>query len=939
VSGGRILAVKRFGAATRLVPVIVAGMLTISYLAGLMPIQRWAEVPSLPPEKGKALQTDLDRILGNAVNYLCVNFNSSLGLICNSPDDPDPQLRNTYYLYSDNYIANLVLKNHEPYNDTLTAKADDIMDTIREYLAIAEVADPTFANHANQYMALNERVFAFNDHRNYELTQLLNQSEVCGARILTTINNLPDYLCPKEYSDISFLQAIYFHETGELDKSKAAYDCWANRYDGKGFPDQAFLVEGNYTTYKLALYIYASKLLGRSYNQTAYDTLLSMQQDNGGFATFYDSSLQAISSTNTETTSLAALCLDPPGSDALIPHQPIYIRSNLEFTTTNGVVLGNGTTNNPYVIAGWDIDSLASDYGIRIENADAYFVVRNCSVRNGSSFYGIYLDHCVNGIVKHNTLRDDYSGIALSSSTGIIVTHNTCESNFDDITLISSNNNIVSDNLCRATEQTSILLDFSSRNILTDNVCDNGFDGIYLYNSDNNTLIGNTCDMNSWGGIDFRSASNNTLVNNICSNGWSDGIYIEYSSDDNTIHANFIYGYSEYGIEIVSGSCNKIWNNTFQCNITYDPSHPEAYDDGTGNSWNSTSGRGNYWSDWLSPDLDVNGIVDDPYLLGGSAGARDFFPLTSPVDFENPVTEVVIAGAHRGEWYVGLNSLHLFASDLISGVNCTRYRVNGGPWQLWNPYGSVVDMTEEGIYTVLYYSQDNSGSSETVRNATFKVDTTGPLTQYSLSGTQGANHWYVTPVNLTFSSTDNLSGVNCTRWSSNQQTTWNVYMCPIEITADGMTVIDYCSQDRAWNRESARALNIYVDMSFPSLSIGIGNDTKFTSSSVYVDWTAWDSGSGVNMTEWRLDGGAWLLSTGSPMTLTGLKDGSHSLTIRVTDGAGHNTTRTVSFRINTNMFSFSGPVGPWLDIGLILLAIAVAVLAVVLYRRRKQSIA
>ena len=932
------MAVNRLRAETRLVPVIVAGLLIISYLAGVMPTQKGTEAPTLPPAKSKALQTDLDRILDNAVNYLCLNFNTSLDLICNSPDDSNPQLKNTYYLYSDNYLASLVLKNHEPYNETLTAMADDITDAMREYLAIAEAADPIFANHANQYMALDQKVYAFNDHRNYEITQLLNQSTVNGASIATTINNLPNYLCPKEYSDISFLQAIYFHEIGDLNNSKTAYDYWADRYDGKGFPDQAFLVEGSYTTYKLALYIYASKLLERNYSQTAYDTLLSMQQSNGGYATFYDTTLQAISSTNTETTSLAVLCLDPPGNNALTPHQPIFIHGNLEFNTTNGVVIGRGTAIDPYVIAGWDIDSLAADYGIRIENTDAYFVVRNCIVRNGSSFYGIYLDHCVNGIIENNTCRDDYSGIALSSSTGITVTDNTCESNFNGITLISSNNNIVSDNLCRATEQTSILLSSSSRNILSDNVCSSGFDGIYLYYSDNNTVIGNTCDMNTWGGIDLRSACNNTLVNNICTHGWSDGIYLEYSSDDNAIQANFIYGYSEYGIDIVSGADNRIWNNTFQSNTTYDPSHPEAYDDGTSNSWNSSGGHGNYWSDWHTPDLDLNGIVDDPYVLGGSAGARDYSPLTNPVDFEDPVTEVSMAGTRRGEWHIGLNALFFHATDLISGVNCTRYSIDGGPWQLWNPYGGGLNMTMDGVHTVLYYSQDNSGRSEAIHNTTFKIDQTDPLTQYSLSGTLGANGWYVTPVNLTFNSTDNFSGVNCTRWSSNQQTTWDHYMCPIEISADGMTVIDYYSKDRAWNWESARALSIYVDMSFPSLYIGLRNDTKFTSSSVHVNWSAWDSGSGVNTTEWSLDGGAWQLSTGDTMTFVGLKDGLHTLAIRITDDAGHNTTRTASFTVNTNVFSFSGPMGPWLDIGLVLLAIVVIVLAVVLYRRRKPIV-
>jgi nitrous oxidase accessory protein NosD len=81
-------------------------------------------------------------------------------------------------------------------------------------------------------------------------------------------------------------------------------------------------------------------------------------------------------------------------------------------------------------------------------------------------------------------------------------------------------------------------------------------------------------------------------------------------------------------------SSNIISNNTFVGNngagSTYNQSHIQAYDDGINNSWNSTDGYGNYWSDWTTPDANHDGIVDQPYTISGSAGAKDYHPLTTP---------------------------------------------------------------------------------------------------------------------------------------------------------------------------------------------------------------------------------------------------------------------------------------------------------------------
>ena len=246
----------------------------------------------------------INQVLPDAESYLCDNYNESIGLICVSPDSEE--LKNTYFIYSDNYLASLVLhKERYPTNLTMTRIAGNIANATRNYTA---GIDPV-----NQYMvltrALTVNMSVFNNSADFNLTT------VDGAEVKTTQNNLSGLLDPRHYADIAFLQAIYYHELGMENESRTAYDYGVALYDGKGFKDDAF--HGTYQTYKLALYIYASKLLrqnmttslGPDYDLQVFCTLLEMQQPNGGFATGYNSDFQVTTFTNTETTSLAVLSL------------------------------------------------------------------------------------------------------------------------------------------------------------------------------------------------------------------------------------------------------------------------------------------------------------------------------------------------------------------------------------------------------------------------------------------------------------------------------------------------------------------------------------------------------------------------------------------------------------------------------------------------------
>jgi hypothetical protein len=95
-------------------------------------------------------------------------------------------------------------------------------------------------------------------------------------------------------------------------------------------------------------------------------------------------------------------------------HAPILIDGNGGFTIANGVVGGNGTVSNPFLIQDWTLDvstqSVINPFyphaGITIQNTNAYFDIRNVSIIGGPNDWdGIDLTNVANGLVNNSTFR------------------------------------------------------------------------------------------------------------------------------------------------------------------------------------------------------------------------------------------------------------------------------------------------------------------------------------------------------------------------------------------------------------------------------------------------------------------------------------------------------------------------------------------------------
>jgi nitrous oxidase accessory protein NosD len=100
------------------------------------------------------------------------------------------------------------------------------------------------------------------------------------------------------------------------------------------------------------------------------------------------------------------------------------------------------------------------------------------------------------------------------------------------------------------------------------------------------------------------------------------GIYVSSFTDNVTsIDFNTIKNCTS-GLSIAGGYNLEAHGNNFVNNQL------NAIDDSYYSVWYD-NGKGNYWSDWVSPDANGDGIVDKPYVISGYTRSSDQYPLVA----------------------------------------------------------------------------------------------------------------------------------------------------------------------------------------------------------------------------------------------------------------------------------------------------------------------
>lgn len=231
-------------------------------------------------------------------------------------------------------------------------------------------------------------------------------------------------------------------------------------------------------------------------------------------------------------------CVDPEEAPTLVLRDPIYIQGNENFTKANGVVAGNGTSSDPYVIEGWEINA-STEMGILVCDAEVHFVIRDVFVHSGGWRYtAIALCNVTNALIENVTASGNYMGIQLEDASNSRILNSSLADNEMHIRLHLSNN---------VTIQNS-------------NFTGGQWGAISTHGADNLTIIGN--DFSDTSGIQLYLSKNAMIrENSISGSSWL-GIYLEVSHDAVVKDNNLSGGYS--GVELCHAKNSTIVNNTFE---------------------------------------------------------------------------------------------------------------------------------------------------------------------------------------------------------------------------------------------------------------------------------------------------------------------------------------------------------------------------------------
>jgi hypothetical protein len=280
----------------------------------------------------------------------------------------------------------------------------------------------------------------------------------------------------------------------------------------------------------------------------------------------------------------------------------------------------------------------------------------------------------------------------------------------------------------------------------------------------------------------------------------------------------------------------------------------------------SLSSEGEHYLEWFSEDYAGN--------------VENASSLIIRVDGTAPTTTPLIGDPKYLNGNVFVNSstsISLPAIDgglLPVGLSYTGYSVDGGTWKI---YSSPFNLTTEGLHTIDFFSSDRLLNLEAQKSIIVIVDNTPPDTSLQVNGPkfQSADLYVGNGIGFNLTAIDggmNPVGLGMIEYRIDGGL-WNV--CSSDFTlasaTDGPHAIDYRSKDLLGNVESVKSLQIILDNSPPATTIH-QSEEQATTATVFT-LTATDSGCGVNVTRYRIDGGSWITYSGGFT----LPEGEHNI--------------------------------------------------------------
>jgi len=348
----------------------------------------------------------------------------------------------------------------------------------------------------------------------------------------------------------------------------------------------------------------------------------------------------------------------------------IHIFSNDDFTRENGVIYGDGSEGNPYVIDSCSIDAYkirVDDYTIWIANTTAHFVISNCVVDPLLGYPGIYLYNVSNGEIRDvifgnsNGEFNGLYGVLVEKSRNIRISNivvkqklifldsavrlDDCEDIEVSGVVVSNTNGFMSIPGIRA-EYSGISVE-SSRNIRVVNNNPRGelISGIKVKNSENVVLRGNRVEGNHDGVVVIASNHTKIELNNLTKN-----FYHKILASGQSLKAGSNINVKDsWDCEIVNNMVWNVWRG-----VVLENSHDSLV---ANNLFTGISGSG-----FLAIELENSDKIE----VMRNTFARETYPIKLHDSIINTISENTINGCGDGITLLTSDKNNITANTITS---------------------------------------------------------------------------------------------------------------------------------------------------------------------------------------------------------------------------------------------------------------------------------
>ncbi len=416
--------------------------------------------------------------------------------------------------------------------------------------------------------------------------------------------------------------------------------------------------------------------------------------------------------------------------------------------------------------------------------------------------------------------------------------------------------------------------------------------GIYVLRSKGDTLSKNTATNNKDYGIVLGTATSNTLSGNKAINNGR-GIHVG-SSDGNTFSGNTIQGSSVYGLYVCPRSdSNQIYNNYFNdTNMTIRNGIGNYYYTTKTSGTNIVGGPyigGNFWGKLdgtgfsnTAVDNNGDGISDSAYKNITGSIYSDNLPLVNKSEKIKPIA------AFSASPTSGNAPLNVTFTDKSTGTP-TAWKWTFGDGTNSTIKNPTHKYSKAGNYTVALTVSNSAGSSTTTKTNYIKVTATTikPVASFTSNVTSGK-----VPLNVAF--TDKSTGTPAAwKWTFGDGTTSTAKNPIHKYSKAGNYTVALTVSNAAGSNTTTKTNYIKVSGTSSQAPVAAFSASP-TSGNTPLNVTFTDSSTG-SPTTWSWNFGDGTSATVKNPVHTYSTAGSYSVTLKVSNSAGNNTTTKSSY--------------------------------------------